>query len=194
MWCKTRRSARAIIEALIFVSEEPLSAKIIADVLREDREVVDAALAELSKEFNGRNGGLQLARGCRWLAVCDAAGVSRARARLFEIEAQRQAFNRFAGDAGGHRLQTAGHRAGDSRDTRSAIALFDQDPARQKTDRRQGTQRNCRTAHDVRNVERLPDAVWLEGSWRAAEHGRLSGSCGRRVRQREKYDEIFIII
>jgi segregation and condensation protein B len=50
----------AIIEALIFVSEEPLSAKIIADVLREDREVVDAALAKLAKEFNGRNGGLQL--------------------------------------------------------------------------------------------------------------------------------------
>ncbi len=51
---------RAIIEALIFVSEEPLSAKVIADVMREDREVVDGALAELSQEFNGRNGGLQL--------------------------------------------------------------------------------------------------------------------------------------
>jgi segregation and condensation protein B len=50
----------AIIEALIFVSEEPLSAKVMADVLREDREVVEAALAELAKEFNGRNGGLQL--------------------------------------------------------------------------------------------------------------------------------------
>ena len=51
---------RAIIEALIFVSEEPLSAKVIAIVLREEREVVDGALAELSEEFNGRNGGLQL--------------------------------------------------------------------------------------------------------------------------------------
>lgn len=51
---------RAIIEALIFVSEEPLSAKVVADVLREDRPVVEAALAELAKEFNARNGGLQL--------------------------------------------------------------------------------------------------------------------------------------
>jgi segregation and condensation protein B len=50
----------AIVEALIFVSEEPLGAKIIADVLREDRAVVEAALQELAKEFNGRNGGLQL--------------------------------------------------------------------------------------------------------------------------------------
>jgi segregation and condensation protein B len=50
----------AIIEALIFVSEEPLSAKVIASVLREDREAVETALAELAKEFNARNGGLQL--------------------------------------------------------------------------------------------------------------------------------------
>jgi len=51
---------RAIIEALIFVSEEPLSAKVMAEVLREDRETVNAALAELAEEFNGRNSGLQL--------------------------------------------------------------------------------------------------------------------------------------
>jgi segregation and condensation protein B len=50
----------SIIEALIFVSEEPLSAKIMAEVLREDREVVEQALAELAREFNERNGGLQL--------------------------------------------------------------------------------------------------------------------------------------
>ena len=50
----------AIIEALIFVSEEPLSSKTIADVLKEDRDVVDKAIAELESEFNGRNSGLQL--------------------------------------------------------------------------------------------------------------------------------------
>jgi segregation and condensation protein B len=50
----------AIIEALIFVSEEPLSVKTMAEVLREDREVIESAVAELAKEFNGRNGGLQL--------------------------------------------------------------------------------------------------------------------------------------
>src|ERR1700674_1790208 len=51
---------KGIIEALIFVSEEPLTAKSMADVLREEREVVEASLAELAGEFNGRNGGLQL--------------------------------------------------------------------------------------------------------------------------------------
>lgn len=50
----------AIIEALIFVSEEPLSVKMIADVLKEDKQVISETLAALSEEFNGRNGGLQL--------------------------------------------------------------------------------------------------------------------------------------
>lgn len=50
----------AIIEALIYVSEEPLSAKAIADVLKEDRAVVESNLNELEREFNGRNGGLHL--------------------------------------------------------------------------------------------------------------------------------------
>ena len=50
----------AVIEALIFVSEEPLSAKTIADVLKEDRDIVQKSLQELQAEFNGRNAGLQL--------------------------------------------------------------------------------------------------------------------------------------
>ncbi|HET7114117.1 MAG TPA: SMC-Scp complex subunit ScpB, partial [Pyrinomonadaceae bacterium] len=49
-----------VIEALIFVSEEPLSARIIAEVLKEDKEVVNETLATLAEEFNARNGGLQL--------------------------------------------------------------------------------------------------------------------------------------
>jgi segregation and condensation protein B len=50
----------AVIETLIFVSDEPLSAKTIAEVLKEDKEVVNEALAALAQEFNARNGGLQL--------------------------------------------------------------------------------------------------------------------------------------
>lgn len=50
----------AVIEALIFVSDEPLSAKTIADVLKEDKDVVNEALATLVEEFNARKSGLQL--------------------------------------------------------------------------------------------------------------------------------------
>lgn len=55
------QSERAgVIEALIFVSDEPLSARTIAEVLKEEKEVVTDALAGLVEEFNARNGGLQL--------------------------------------------------------------------------------------------------------------------------------------
>jgi len=50
----------AVIEALIFVSDEPLSAKSMADVLKEDKQVIGEAVNALAEEFNARNGGLQL--------------------------------------------------------------------------------------------------------------------------------------
>ncbi|HEU5131955.1 MAG TPA: SMC-Scp complex subunit ScpB, partial [Pyrinomonadaceae bacterium] len=49
-----------VIEALIFVSEEPLSVKTIADVLKEDKNVITETVQALAQEFNARNGGLQL--------------------------------------------------------------------------------------------------------------------------------------
>lgn len=51
---------RSILEALIFVADEPLSSKAMVDLLKEDRGVIEAAIAELAEEFNGRGGGLQL--------------------------------------------------------------------------------------------------------------------------------------
>ena len=50
----------AIIEALVYVSDEPLSAKSIAEVLKEDQSRIEAAIASLAAEFNGRGSGLQL--------------------------------------------------------------------------------------------------------------------------------------
>jgi segregation and condensation protein B len=50
----------AVIESLIFVSEEPLSVKTISDVLKEDKEVVSETITALAQEFNARQSGLQL--------------------------------------------------------------------------------------------------------------------------------------
>ena len=50
----------AIIEALIYVSDEPLNAKTIAEVLKEDEPAIDAAIASLAAEFNARGSGLHL--------------------------------------------------------------------------------------------------------------------------------------
>lgn len=50
----------AIIESLIYVSDEPLNASTIAEVLKEDEQLIQAAIVDLVAEFNGRRGGLQL--------------------------------------------------------------------------------------------------------------------------------------
>src|SRR5881227_1048726 len=50
----------AICEALIFVSDEPLPVKALADVLREEKAWVQVAVESLAKEFNERNAGLML--------------------------------------------------------------------------------------------------------------------------------------
>jgi chromosome segregation and condensation protein ScpB len=44
----------SIIEALIFVADEPLAVKTLADVLAEDRETIEAAIEELEKEYERR--------------------------------------------------------------------------------------------------------------------------------------------
>ena len=50
----------AIIEALVFVSEEPLTAKTIAEVLDEEKGWIETAVEQLAVEFNEREGGLML--------------------------------------------------------------------------------------------------------------------------------------
>lgn len=50
----------AIIEALIFVADEPVSAKLLAEVLDEDRETIEAAVEQLQNEYRHRESGLTL--------------------------------------------------------------------------------------------------------------------------------------
>ena len=50
----------AICEALIFVSDEPLPVKAMADLLGEERGWVQVGVEELAREFNERGGGLML--------------------------------------------------------------------------------------------------------------------------------------
>ncbi|HEU5238731.1 MAG TPA: SMC-Scp complex subunit ScpB [Pyrinomonadaceae bacterium] len=51
---------KAIIESLIFVADEPIGAKAIADIVDVDREAVEAAIQDLVEEYQARPGGLQL--------------------------------------------------------------------------------------------------------------------------------------
>lgn len=50
----------ALVEALVFVAEEPVTTKVLADVLEEDRQSVEAAIEQLQSEFLLRDSGLQV--------------------------------------------------------------------------------------------------------------------------------------
>lgn len=50
----------SIVEALIFVSDEPLTVKLIADVLEEEKDTIQAAVEQLKSEYDEREGGLQI--------------------------------------------------------------------------------------------------------------------------------------
>lgn len=60
---KEKRSAErlaAIVEALIFVADEPIPTKLLAEILDEEREAVEAAVESLTSQYDGRKSGLQV--------------------------------------------------------------------------------------------------------------------------------------
>ncbi len=50
----------AIVEALVYVADEPVTAKTLAEVLEEEKDTIRAAVEELQREYETRGGGLQL--------------------------------------------------------------------------------------------------------------------------------------
>ena len=50
----------AIAEAIIFVSDEPITAKLLGEIIGEDKQTVQAAVEELQKEYEERGGGVQI--------------------------------------------------------------------------------------------------------------------------------------
>jgi segregation and condensation protein B len=57
---KSPAEVMAILESLVFVSDEPLTTRMLADIISEDKQIVSAALEKLSEEYETRGGGLQL--------------------------------------------------------------------------------------------------------------------------------------
>src|ERR1041384_6800455 len=50
----------AVVEALIFVADEPITAKLLADVLDEEKQSIEAAVEQLKQEYENRESGLQI--------------------------------------------------------------------------------------------------------------------------------------
>lgn len=63
---ETEKSSRgmaqlvAIVEALVFVADEPITTKLLAEVLDEERDAIEAAVIELQTEYESRASGLQI--------------------------------------------------------------------------------------------------------------------------------------
>ncbi len=57
---RSRSELAAICEALIFVSDEPLTVRHLIKILTEDSETVKTALEHLQKEYEERESGLQI--------------------------------------------------------------------------------------------------------------------------------------
>ncbi|MBC7900581.1 MAG: SMC-Scp complex subunit ScpB [Saprospiraceae bacterium] len=50
----------AVIEALIFVSDEPITSRLLSEVISEDREIVETVLQALKIDYEKRDSGLQI--------------------------------------------------------------------------------------------------------------------------------------
>ena len=48
------------VEALIFVADEPISTRVLSEVLQEDRDLIESVIEELAGSYEERNGGLQV--------------------------------------------------------------------------------------------------------------------------------------
>ena len=60
MLARTPAELVALVEALIFVADEPITTKLLAEVLDEERESLQAAVEELRREYESRESGLQI--------------------------------------------------------------------------------------------------------------------------------------
>ena len=50
----------AIAEAIVFVADEPITSKLLGEIIGENKETVQAAVEELQREYDERGGGLQI--------------------------------------------------------------------------------------------------------------------------------------
>ncbi|MGE3468028.1 MAG: SMC-Scp complex subunit ScpB [Pyrinomonadaceae bacterium] len=57
---RTPAELMSLVEALIFVADEPVNAKLLGEVLDEDKGSIEAAVEELTREYAERGSGLQI--------------------------------------------------------------------------------------------------------------------------------------
>ena len=109
---------KAIIEALVFASPEPLTPKALFKLLdAEPREDVERALASLKADYRAERG-LQMVEVAGGLQIVTRTDLHEWVRRLFHERKTHEALRAGPRDAGRRRLPAAGHRGRDHRDPR----------------------------------------------------------------------------
>lgn len=57
---RSKERLAAIVEALIFVADEPISTRLLAEILAENSENIETAVEALSNQYEARESGLQI--------------------------------------------------------------------------------------------------------------------------------------
>ena len=134
---RTDSELRAVLEAIVYVTEEPLTKAQISSALGVTPELVATLLAELTAEYEKPEHGLairEIAGGYKMATKAEHHDAVRAFVK--SLKAALEAVAAGARDAGRDRLQTAGHRSGSDGDSRRAGSRRTEDAARKKADRR----------------------------------------------------------
>ena len=153
----------SVVEALIFVADEPISIKVLADVLNEDKETIESTIEELKAEFDRREGGLQLRK--------IAGGWQISTRTEFHEEIRKFLKTRPNAKLSLAALETLAviaykQPANDTRNfgnPRRAVGFGDQNSARQTPDCRQRSQGSRRQTDALRHVEGIFDSIRFEG-------------------------------
>ena len=176
---------KAILEAIVYVTDEPLSAQQIAAALERPIDVVKRLLDELVAEFAAPGAWPEHPRGRGRLQDGHQGRASRSRARVREeADAAAEAVAGGAGNAGGDRLQAAGDRARDHGDPRRAGRGRAEDPARPQADRGGRPQERGRQADPLQDHQGVSGAVRLEGSDASCRRSRNSKNWGGWIGER----------
>ena len=118
------------IEALIFVSEEPLTVKHLREILKdEDHDLIDFALNEAIHEFNGRDGGLEIRELAGGYRMSTRPEMHEQVRTYFKDASLRTAIAGSIGNVGCDCLQTAGNNSGNNGDSWYKVHVGNQDVA-----------------------------------------------------------------
>ena len=174
-----------MLEALIFASPQPLTPREIGQVLGGvPKPVWQAALEEMQADYARDGRGLQLVEVAGGWQITTRPEYNDWMRELLDPESPDAPVHPGAGDAGGDRLQAAGHAARDHRAARREVRRRAQDAAREAADPDHRPQGGGRPADAVRHHQGVPAALRPQGPGRAAQDRGVRRGPGRGGRRR----------